>query len=93
MTEYLDIGELGELLGRAPETIRKHMRNEPRRVPPKMHIPGYKDAEVEDSRCLYAAGRAGSSEAKGITTAYQFRLLRYSGCPRHSNTKLQPLEL
>lgn len=40
MTQYLDIWELGELLGRAPETIRKQLRTDPQRVPPKMHIPG-----------------------------------------------------
>lgn len=40
MTTYLDIWELGELLGRAPETIRKQLRSAPRRVPPRMHIPG-----------------------------------------------------
>lgn len=40
MTTYLDIWELGELLGRAPSTIRKQLRSDPRRVPPRMHIPG-----------------------------------------------------
>lgn len=42
MTKYLDIFELGELLGKSPETIRKNMRINPSRVPPRMHIPGTK---------------------------------------------------
>lgn len=52
MTKYLDIWELDELLGRAPETIRKQLRSDPRRVPPRMHIARtrilrWKDSEVE----------------------------------------------
>ncbi len=39
-TIYLDIYELGEMLGKRPETIRKSLRRNPRLVPPKMHIPG-----------------------------------------------------
>jgi predicted DNA-binding transcriptional regulator AlpA len=42
MTKYLDIYELGELLGKSPATIRKNLRRNPRRVPPRMHIPGTK---------------------------------------------------
>ncbi|KRB79079.1 hypothetical protein ASE07_05170 [Noviherbaspirillum sp. Root189] len=62
MTKYLDIWELGELLGRAPETIRKQMRSDPRRVPPRMHIPGKKmprwsasevEAWLEEQAFLY----------------------------------------
>jgi predicted DNA-binding transcriptional regulator AlpA len=52
MTTYLDIWELSELLGRAPETIRKQLRSDPQRIPPRMHIPGtrmlrWKASEVE----------------------------------------------
>jgi predicted DNA-binding transcriptional regulator AlpA len=42
MTTYLDIWELGELLGKAPDTIRRQLRSDPRSVPPRMHIPGTK---------------------------------------------------
>lgn len=40
MTKYLDIYELGELLEKSPQTIRKNMTHNPRTVPARMHIPG-----------------------------------------------------
>lgn len=42
MTKYLDIDELAKLLGKSHATIRRNLRESPRRVPPKMHIPGTK---------------------------------------------------
>lgn len=42
MTNYLDIDELAKLLGKSQETIRKNLRDNPRRVPPRMHMPGTK---------------------------------------------------
>lgn len=52
LTKHLDIYELAELLGKKPETIGKNMRSNPRRMPPRMHIPGtrmlrWRAAEVE----------------------------------------------
>lgn len=51
MTNYLDIYELAEMLGKHPETIRKNMKSRPWTVPPRMHIPGtrmlrWREAEV-----------------------------------------------
>ncbi|MBC8748557.1 MULTISPECIES: helix-turn-helix transcriptional regulator [Paraburkholderia] len=41
MSSYLlDIRELGELLGRSPDTIKKDLRRNPLAVPPRLHIPG-----------------------------------------------------
>lgn len=42
MTKYLDIYELGELMGMSPVIIRKDTRRNPRRAPSKMYIPGTK---------------------------------------------------
>jgi predicted DNA-binding transcriptional regulator AlpA len=39
MTNYLDIDELAELLAVKPETIRRDLKHNPGRAPPKMHIP------------------------------------------------------
>lgn len=52
MTNYLDIYELAELLGKRPETIRRNLKRRPWAVPPKMHIPEtnmlrWKRADVE----------------------------------------------
>ena len=40
--EYVDVFELAELLGRAPETVRKNLSRRPWMVPTPMHIPGTK---------------------------------------------------
>jgi predicted DNA-binding transcriptional regulator AlpA len=42
MTNYLDIDELAELLAVRPETIRRNLKHNPERVPPRMHLPGTK---------------------------------------------------
>lgn len=52
MTKYLDIYELGEVLGRSPDSIRRKLKSNPRGVPPTMYIPGtrmlrWRPAEVE----------------------------------------------
>ena len=36
----LDLNELGALLGRSPETIKKDMKRNRLAVPPRLHIPG-----------------------------------------------------
>ncbi len=36
----LDLNELGALLGRSPETIKKDMKRNRLAVPPQLHIPG-----------------------------------------------------
>lgn len=38
--KLLDIDELGALLGRSRETIKKDLRRNPLAVPPRLHIPG-----------------------------------------------------
>lgn len=52
MTNYLDIFELAELLGKRPETIRRNLKSKPWAVPPRMHIPStrmlrWRKTEVE----------------------------------------------
>lgn len=52
MTKLLDVQELGELLGRSTETIRKDLRRKPGAVPPRLVIPGtrllrWRAADVE----------------------------------------------
>lgn len=36
----LDLNELGDLLGRSPETIKKDLKRNRLAVPPRLHIPG-----------------------------------------------------
>jgi predicted DNA-binding transcriptional regulator AlpA len=36
----LDLGELAEVLGRNPETIKKDLRRNPDAVPPRLQLPG-----------------------------------------------------
>lgn len=36
----LDLNELGAVLGRSPETIKKDMKRNRLAVPPRLHIPG-----------------------------------------------------
>jgi predicted DNA-binding transcriptional regulator AlpA len=36
----LDVKELGALLKRSPETIKKDLARNPDAVPPRLHIPG-----------------------------------------------------
>lgn len=36
----LDLNELGAMLGRSPETIKKDMKRNRLAVPPRLHIPG-----------------------------------------------------
>ena len=36
----LDVGQLAELLGRSPETIKKDLKRNPLAVPPRLHVPG-----------------------------------------------------
>ena len=38
--KLIDLHELGELLGRSPETIKKDLVRNPLAVPPRLHIPG-----------------------------------------------------
>jgi predicted DNA-binding transcriptional regulator AlpA len=38
--KLLDLNELGMLLGRSPETIKKDMKRNRGAVPPRLHIPG-----------------------------------------------------
>lgn len=57
MTKYLDIWELGGVLGRPPETIKRQMRNDPRHVTPRMHILLGKNAAVKDGRGRSLASR------------------------------------
>ena len=38
--KLLDLNELGSLLGRSPETIKKDMKRKRMAVPPRLHIPG-----------------------------------------------------
>ena len=38
--KLLDLQELGALLGRSPETIKKDMKRNRIAVPPRLHIPG-----------------------------------------------------
>lgn len=36
----LDLGELAEVLGRSPETIKKDLKRNPLAVPPRLQLPG-----------------------------------------------------
>jgi predicted DNA-binding transcriptional regulator AlpA len=38
--KLLDLDEIGTVLGRSPETIKKDLRRNPMAVPPRLHIPG-----------------------------------------------------
>lgn len=38
--KLLDLQELGALLGRSPETIKKDLKRNCMAVPPRLHIPG-----------------------------------------------------
>jgi predicted DNA-binding transcriptional regulator AlpA len=38
--KLLDLNELGMLLGRSPETIKKDLKRNRLAVPPRLHIPG-----------------------------------------------------
>ena len=40
MQPLLDLGQLAEMLGRSPETIKKDLKRNPLAVPPRLHIPG-----------------------------------------------------
>lgn len=40
MQPLLDLGQLAEILGRSPETIKKDLKRNPLAVPPRLHIPG-----------------------------------------------------
>jgi predicted DNA-binding transcriptional regulator AlpA len=56
MTDYLDIYDLAEVLGKTPETIRRNLKNRPMTVPPTLHIPGtrmlrWRRADVEGWIC------------------------------------------
>jgi len=50
---YLDIDELAQRLGQSPRTIKRNLKNNPRAVPPRMHLPNsrmlrWRTAEVEN---------------------------------------------
>lgn len=40
MQPLLDLGQLAEMLGRSPETIKKDLKRNPLAVPPRLYIPG-----------------------------------------------------
>lgn len=40
MQPLIDLGQLAEILGRSPETIKKDLKRNPLAVPPRLHIPG-----------------------------------------------------
>jgi predicted DNA-binding transcriptional regulator AlpA len=53
LTTYLDIDELSQRLGKSTSTIRRNLKNNPRAVPPRMHLPHsgmlrWQAAEVEN---------------------------------------------
>jgi predicted DNA-binding transcriptional regulator AlpA len=67
MTDYLDLYDLAEVLGKSPETIRAKLKKSPMAMPPRMHIPGtrmlrWRRADVEVWICeqgLQAKSRGG----------------------------------
>jgi predicted DNA-binding transcriptional regulator AlpA len=50
--KLLDVSELGHVLGRSPETIKKDLKRNPLAVPPRLHIPGtrllrWRESDIE----------------------------------------------
>lgn len=39
LPRLLDLGELAQVLGRSPETIKKDLRRNPEAVPPRLRLP------------------------------------------------------
>lgn len=63
-TRLLDLGELSQLLGRSPQTIRKDLRRRPDAVPPRLRLPGtrllrWRAADVEHWLSLHVEGPRG----------------------------------
>lgn len=42
MNSLLDVTDLGRILGRSPETIKRDLRRNPAAVPPRLQLPGIK---------------------------------------------------
>jgi predicted DNA-binding transcriptional regulator AlpA len=58
----LDINELGALLKRAPETIKKDLKRNPRAVPPHLHIPGTRLLRWREQDVHYWLDKCGSKQ-------------------------------
>lgn len=63
----LDLNELGTLLGRSPETIKKDMKRNRWAVPPRLHIPGtrllrWRRIDVDNWIASYVEVRRGDAK-------------------------------
>jgi predicted DNA-binding transcriptional regulator AlpA len=61
MDKLLDVFELGEVLGRSAETIKKDLKRNPVAVPPRVHLPGtrllrWRPADVDAWLAEYVVG-------------------------------------
>ncbi len=64
--KLLDLNELGTMLGRSPETIKKDMKRNRMAVPPRLRIPGtrllrWRKVDVDSWLASYVEGEDGSA--------------------------------
>jgi predicted DNA-binding transcriptional regulator AlpA len=65
--KLLDLNELGIMLGRSPETIKKDIKRNRLAVPPRLHIPGtrllrWRKIDVEAWLATHVENHVGSSK-------------------------------
>jgi len=65
--KLLDLNELGIMLGRSPETIKKDVKHNRLAVPPRLHIPGtrllrWRKIDVEAWLATHVENHVGSSK-------------------------------
>ena len=65
--KLLDLNELGIMLGRSPETIKKDIKRNRLAVPPRLHIPGtrllrWRKIDVETWLATHVEIHVGSSK-------------------------------